>query len=149
GAVFARINFPKRIIILGVRHFPYGEDAAILSRGAWRTPLGDAPIDSELAAKVSHCCSLLCEDALAHESEHSLEVQLPFLQTLNPSFSFVPIALGTLDLDALVSVGNALGKILAEENDLLLLTTTDLNHYEDQSATLRKDTLAIEKIQAF
>ena len=88
GAVFARINFPKRIIILGVRHFPYGEDAAILSRGAWRTPLGDAPVDSELAAKVSHCCPLLCEDALAHESEHSLEVQLPFLQTLNPGFGF-------------------------------------------------------------
>ena len=149
GAVFARINFPQRIIVLGVRHFPYGEEAAILSRGAWRTPLGDAPIDSELAAKVSRYCPLLCEDALAHESEHSLEVQLPFLHVLNPGFSFVPIALGTLDLEALVSVGNALGKILAEENDLLLLTTTDLNHYEDQSTTLRKDSSAIEKIQAF
>jgi len=146
GAVFARIVFPKRIIILGVRHFPYGEEAAILSQGVWHTPLGDAPVDHELAAKVSHSCELLLEDAVAHESEHSLEVQIPFLQLLDPGFTFVPIALGTLDYDAFVTVGNALGKILGEENDVLLLTTTDLNHYENQATTIRKDSLAIEKI---
>jgi Predicted dioxygenase len=149
GAVFAHINFPKRIIILGVRHFPYGEDAAMLSRGVWRTPLGDAAIDSGLAAKIAHACPLLCEDPLAHESEHSLEVQLPFLQVLDSDFTFVPIALGTLCYDALAEVGDALGKILAEENDVLLLTTTDFNHYEDQSTTIRKDNFAIEKILAF
>jgi hypothetical protein len=149
GAVFAHIHFPKRIIILGVRHFPYGEDAAMLSRGVWRTPLGDAAIDSGLAAKIAHACPLLCEDALAHESEHSLEVQLPFLQVLDSDFTFVPIALGTLCFEALAEVGDALGKILAEENDVLLLTTTDFNHYEDQSTTIRKDNFAIERILAF
>src|SRR5262249_34890024 len=61
GAVFARILFPKRIIVLGVRHFPYGEDAAILSRGAWHTPLGDAPVDHDLRKKISHSCELLVE----------------------------------------------------------------------------------------
>src|SRR5262244_4122228 len=146
GAVFSHISLPKRIIILGVRHFPYGEDAAMLSRGVWRTPLGDAPIDAELAKKVSHSCELLLEDPVAHESEHSLEVQIPFLQVLDPGFTFVPIALGTLDYDALVAVGRALGKILAQEADVLLLTTTDLNHYENQSTTIRKDNLAVEKI---
>ena len=146
GAVFARISLPKRIIVLGVRHFPYGEEAAILSRGVWRTPLGDAPIDGELAARVSQSCELLLEDPLAHESEHSLEVQLPFLQVLDPGFKFVPIALGTLNYNALVAVGKSLGKILAEEPDVLLLTTTDLNHYENQSTTIRKDNLAVEKI---
>src|SRR5262245_17348723 len=146
GAVFAHISLPKRIIILGVRHFPYGEDAAMLSRGVWRTPLGDAPIDCNLAAKVSHSCEILLEDPVAHESEHSLEVQIPFLQVLDPGFTFVPIALGSLDYEALVTVGKALGKILAEEPDVLLLTTTDLNHYENQSTTIRKDNLAVEKI---
>src|SRR5262249_29415622 len=146
GAVFAHISLPKRIIVLGVRHFPYGEDAAMLSRGVWRTPLGDAPIDCDLAAKVSRSCELLLEDAVAHESEHSLEVQIPFLQVLDPGFTFVPIALGTLDYDALVAVGRALGKILAQEADVLLLTTTDLNHYENQSTTILKDNLAVEKI---
>jgi AmmeMemoRadiSam system protein B len=149
GAVYARIAFPKRIIVLGVRHFPYGEDAAILSQGAWRTPLGDAAIDSGLAEKISRLCPLLHEDEVAHESEHSLEVQLPFLQILNSGFTFVPIALGTLDHDALSSIGNSLGQVLAEENDVLLLTTTDLNHYEDQATTVRKDNLAIEKIRSF
>ena len=148
GAVFAHITFPKRIIILGVRHFPYGEDAAMLSLGVWRTPLGDAPIDTALAAEIARSCPLLCEDALAHESEHSLEVQIPFLQVLDPGFTFVPIALGTLDFDALTTIGNSLGQILARDNDVLLLTTTDLNHYENQSATVRKDNLAIEKILA-
>jgi len=146
GAVFAHISLPKRIIILGVRHFPYGEDAAMLSRGAWRTPLGDALIDADLAARVSNSCELLLEDPVAHESEHSLEVQIPFLQVLDPGFTFVPIALGTLDYNALVEVGKALGKILTEETDVLLLTTTDLNHYENQSTTMHKDNLAIEKI---
>jgi MEMO1 family protein len=146
GAVFAHISLPKRIIILGVRHFPYGEDAAMLSRGVWRTPLGDAPIDHDLAAKVSNACELLLEDPVAHESEHSLEVQIPFLQVLDPGFTFVPIALGTLEYDALAEVGEALGRILAKESGVLLLTTTDLNHYENQSTTMHKDNLAIEKI---
>lgn len=146
GAVFARIQFPKRIIVLGVRHFPYGEDVAMLSRGVWRTPLGDAAIDPDLAAKIAAICPLLCEDALAHESEHSLEVQIPFLQVLDAGFTFVPIALGTHDYEALVSIGQALGQILAQEENVLLLTTTDLNHYEDQSTTIRKDSLAVEKI---
>ena len=146
GAVFARISLPKRIIVLGVRHFPYGEDAAMLSRGLWRTPLGDAPVDCDLAQKVSRSCELLLEDPVAHESEHSLEVQIPFLQVLDPGFTFVPIALGSLDYQALEAVGKALGKILAEEPDVLLLTTTDFNHYENQSTTIRKDNLAVEKI---
>src|SRR5215467_9107364 len=148
GAVFSHISLPKRIIILGVRHFPYGEEAAMLSRGCWRTPLGDAPIDSELAQRVSRSCELLLEDPVAHESEHSLEVQIPFLQVLDPGFTFVPIALGTLEFAAVVSVGQALGKVLSAESDVLLLTTTDFNHYEDQATTLRKDQLAIDKILA-
>src|SRR5215468_3818296 len=119
GAVFAHISLPKRIIMLGVRHFPYGEDAAMLSRGVWRTPLGDAQIDCDLAKKVSHSCALLLEDAVAHESEHSLEVQIPFLQVLDPGFTFVPIALGTLDFDSLTAIGNSLGQILATDNDVL------------------------------
>jgi AmmeMemoRadiSam system protein B len=146
GAVYERIALSKRIIVLGVRIFPRGAEAAILSEGAWRTPLGDAPIDSELAAKVSHACPLLREDSIAHEREHSLEVQLPFLQVLDPGFTFVPIALGTIQLDQLVTIGEALGDILAAEPEVLLLTTSDFNHYQDDATTRRKDHLAIEQI---
>ena len=148
GAVYSRIAFPQRIIILGVRHFPYGEDAAMLSLGAWRTPLGDAHIDSELAARIARSCPLLVDDPVAHEHEHSLEVQIPFLQVLCPGFRFVPIALGGLEFAALTSLGQALGQVLSADEDLLLLTTTDFNHYEDLATTRHKDQLAIEKILA-
>jgi MEMO1 family protein len=149
GAVFARIAMPKKVIILGVRHTPRGEATAILSEGAWRTPLGDAPIDSPLAEDIRKACPLLRNDSVAHSAEHSLEVQLPFLQVLDAGFSFVPIALGTVHFPSLVSIGEGLGNVLRNtKEEVLLLTTSDLNHYEDDGTTRRKDGKAIERLLA-
>jgi MEMO1 family protein len=148
GAVFSRIAVPRKILILGVRHFPRGEPVAIISSGAWRTPLGDAPVDEALAAALKNECPILREDAVAHSREHSLEVQLPFLQVLSPGLSFVPIALGTVHFDDLVAVGEALGRVLAANPEALLLTTSDLNHYEDDATTRLKDQKAIDQILA-
>ena len=149
GAVLARIALPRKIIILGVRHHPRGEPAAILSSGAWRTPLGDARIDEALAEELKKKCPLLREDSVAHSTEHSLEVQIPFLQVLAPEFTFVPVALGTVRFESLASVGEAIGRVLdsAKEN-VLLLTTSDLNHYEDDTITRVKDRKAIERLLA-
>ena len=149
GAVYARIALPKRFLILGVRHYPRGEPLAILSSGAWRTPLGDAPIDEALAAALLKACPLLREDSVAHSAEHSLEVQLPFLQVLTPDFTFVPVALGTIRFEDLVSVGEALARVLKTmQEDVLLLTTSDLNHYEDDATTRVKDHKAIDQLLA-
>jgi AmmeMemoRadiSam system protein B len=149
GAALARIALPRKIIILGVRHYPRGEPAAILSSGAWRTPLGDARIDEELAEALKKACPLLREDSVAHSTEHSLEVQLPFLQVLARDFTFVPVALGTVQFESLVSVGEAIGRVLeARKEDVLLLTTSDLNHYEDDATTRVKDRKAIEQLLA-
>jgi AmmeMemoRadiSam system protein B len=148
GAVLVRIALPKKIIILGVRHHPRGEALAILSSGAWRTPLGDAAIDEPLALALREACPLLREDSVAHSAEHSLEVQLPFLQILVPDFRFVPIALGTVQFEKLVSVGEALAQVLAQHEDVLLLTTSDLNHYEDDATTRVKDHKAIDQLLA-
>ena len=149
GAVLARIVLPKKIIVLGVRHYPRGEPAAILSSGSWRTPLGDARIDEELAEALKNACSLLREDSVAHSAEHSLEMQLPFLQVLEPEFTFVPLALGTLQFEHLVDVGEGLARVLEDsKNDVLLLTTSDLNHYEDEATTRIKDRMAIEQLLA-
>ncbi|HLZ91132.1 MAG TPA: AmmeMemoRadiSam system protein B [Candidatus Acidoferrum sp.] len=148
GAVFSRVAIPRQIIILGVRHFPRGQSIAILSAGAWRTPLGDAPVDESLAAYLKKECPMLREDQLAHRAEHSLEVQLPFLQVLAPGFSFVPVALGTVRFDDLVVIGEALACVLAAHPSALLLTTSDLNHYEDDATTRLKDNKAIEQILA-
>jgi AmmeMemoRadiSam system protein B len=147
GAVFSSIRIPKRIVILGVRHRPPGSPAAIVSNGAWRTPLGDVEIDFELAEKLRAACPLLTEDAVAHSEEHSLEVEIPFLQVLNPDFQFVPIALGTAHFETLISVGQAMGGVLAAEKDeVLLVTSSDLNHYEDDATTRVKDRQAIEQL---
>jgi len=149
GAVFARIAIPKKIVILGVRHYPRGENAAILSSGAWRTPLGDAMIDEPLAKALRTACPLLREDDAAHRDEHSLEVQIPFLQVLRPDFTFVPIALGTVRFEELMTVGEAIGRVLAASSEkILLLTTSDLNHYENDATTRIKDYKAIERILA-
>jgi len=149
GAVLARIALPAKIIILGVRHYPRGEPAAILSSGAWRTPLGDARIDEPLAEALKKACPLLREDSVAHSTEHSLEVQLPFLQELVPDFTFVPVALGTVQFESLVSVGEGIARVLeASKENVLLLTTSDLNHYEDDATTRIKDRKAIEQLLA-
>src|SRR5260370_5391408 len=117
-------------MFLGVRHFPQAAEAAIVSEGSWRTPLGDVPIDCELAAKISLACPRLREDSIAHEREHSLEVQLPFLQVLDPGFTFVPIALGTIQFDQLAAIGEALGGILPPPLECPLLPPSVSIHYK-------------------
>jgi MEMO1 family protein len=149
GSVFARMILPRKVLILGVRHFPRGEALAIISSGAWRTPLGDAPIDEPCARALLAECPLLREDNLAHGTEHSLEVQLPFLQVLAAGFTFVPLALGTIHYEDLAAVGQAIARVMAiGEEQLLLLTTSDLNHYEDDVTTRIKDGKAIEQLLA-
>jgi len=145
GAVFSSIFLPKKILLLGVRHYPRGESLAILSEGSWRTPLGDSAIDSSLAQRLRAACPALREDAVAHSQEHSLEVQLPFLQELDPGFSFVPVVLGTIRFDQLVQVGEGIARVLSEgKEEILVVTSSDMNHYEDDATTHRKDRKAID-----
>ena len=147
GTVYRRIHLPSRFILLGPRHFPAGQPMAILSRGAWMTPFGPVPIDAELATELKRACPLLHEDALAHEREHALEVQLPFLQTVAGEFMFVPVVLGTIVLAALEELGEALARVVAAQREpVLLLASSDMNHYESDSLTRAKDERAIEKI---
>jgi len=149
GAVLGRLALPNKILILGVRHYPRGEKAAIWSSGAWRTPLGDVTINEGLAEELKKACPALREDSVAHSAEHSLEVQVPFLQVLAPEFTFVPVALGTVRLEELVEIGEGIGSVLASARErILLLTTSDLNHYENDAVTRLKDGKAIEQMLA-
>jgi AmmeMemoRadiSam system protein B len=149
GAVFSRIFLPNKIIVVGVRHAPPGADLAILSEGAWRTPLGDVPLDGWLAQKLMQYCPELQEDSVAHRREHSLEVEIPFLQVLDPGFAFVPVAVGTLRFADLRELGNALARVLQESREeILIVTSSDMNHYEDDETTRGKDEQAIEKLKA-
>ena len=149
GAVFSRISFPKQVLVLGVRHSPMGEDLAILSDGAWRTPLGDAPVDAALAQQIKAACPGLREDSVAHSREHSLEVEIPFLQILDPGFSFVPVAVGTLRFEELHELGMGVARALKETRDeILVVTSSDMNHYQPDDETRIKDAKAIDRLKA-
>ena len=147
GAVYGAIEIPARCILLGPRHFPGGESMAIISEGSWHTPFGDAPIDAELAAQLKQACPLLREDRVAHQREHSLEVQIPFLQQLNTNLRFVPVVLATNRYQQLEALGHAVAKVVGAQKDaVLLIASTDMNHYESDTITRAKDQKAIGRI---
>jgi AmmeMemoRadiSam system protein B len=149
GAVYARLELPRRFILIGPRHYPRGAAQAILSEGAWQTPLGRAEVDAALAAELKRACPALAEDAAAHATEHALEVQLPFLQVLAGEFSFVPIALGTVHYPSLEALGEALAEVIARQKEpVLIIASSDMNHYESDEITRRKDGLTIDRILA-
>jgi AmmeMemoRadiSam system protein B len=147
GAVYSGIEIPTRCILLGPRHFPGGESMAIISEGSWQTPFGNAPIDTELAAQLKQACPLLREDRVAHQREHSLEVQIPFLQQLNSNLRFVPVVLATHRYQELEALGHAVAKVIGAQNQaVLLIASTDMNHYESDPITRAKDRKAIDRI---
>lgn len=149
GAVYARLDLPRRFILLGPRHYPRGEAQAILSEGSWRTPLGPAQIDAPLAAELKRACPALVEDAIAHRDEHALEVQLPFLQVLAGDFLFVPIALGTRDFEKLEFLGEAIAEVVGKcPEPVLIVASSDMNHYETDAITRVKDRMALDRIEA-
>ena len=147
GAVYAGVKLPRRFLLLGPRHFPRGKAQAILSEGAWETPLGRAEIDSELALELKRAYPRLCEDEVAHQTEHALEVQLPFIQSLARGFRFVPIALGPINYLQLESLGRAIAEVLGRQSEsVLMIASSDMNHYESDEITRRKDALALERM---
>jgi AmmeMemoRadiSam system protein B len=149
GAVYRRLALPRRFVILCPNHTGVGQQLAIMSHGAWRTPLGDASVDAELAESLKSAMPELMEDPEAHRYEHALEVQLPFLQVLRPDFQFVPITVGTSNFEALTTLGEAIGDLLAGLSEAsLVVASSDMNHYESDRITRVKDQSAIEQILA-
>jgi AmmeMemoRadiSam system protein B len=149
GAVYSQIKIPGKIIILCPNHTGLGASLAIMSEGSWETPLGRSEIDTPLAKNLMHHCHLLSEDAAAHRFEHSLEVQLPFLYYLRNDFKFVPIVVGASGYASLERLGKAIDQTIQEtKEEILILASSDMNHYESDDVTRVKDGKAIEKILA-
>ena len=117
GAVFARVEVPRRCIVLCPNHTGVGRALAMMSEGAWQTPLGDVPIDAELAGALKQRFPALQEDSTAHRAEHAAEVELPFLLLRQPELRFVPIALGTGQFEILEQLGKALADVVAAQSD--------------------------------
>lgn len=149
GAVFAAVDVPELCLVLCPNHTGVGHPLAIVSEGAWATPLGNVPIDGEFAESLKHRCALLQEDSSAHRSEHATEVELPFLQVLQPDLRFVPIALGTGQFETLAQLGEAVADVIASYMvPTLIVASSDMNHYESNAITRVKDSIAIEPMLA-
>ena len=149
AAFYGAAELPKKLIILCPNHTGAGHFAAINREGAWRTPLGDVPIDTPLAGALMSKTPLLSDDARAHAREHSLEVQLPFLQRVVGDFTFVPICLGAHRFDYAEEIGESIAEVVKESDEPIgIIASSDLNHYEDQHTTLRKDQFAIDQVVA-
>jgi hypothetical protein len=147
GSVYAHIEVPRKVIVLCPNHTGLGAPLAITSAGSFRTPLGDAQIDQELAGALKNGFALLREDAAAQIREHAVEVQLPFLQAAREDLTFVPITVGTAQFEVLTALGVVMSKVIAECGEpVLMVASSDMNHYEDDAETRVKDALAIEQV---
>jgi MEMO1 family protein len=147
GAVYSKLDFASRLIILCPNHTGRGTPLSIMSEGEWQTPLGKVSIDGEIASLLRDRFPLLAEDSEAHRSEHATEVQLPFLQVRLGQFTFVPIAVGTGRFVPLSLLGSAIGETIASLGQrVTIIASSDMNHYESDAITRRKDARAIEPI---
>lgn len=139
----------KTFIILGPNHNVIGAEFSMMASGGWETPLGVVKIDPELANELKKC-GVLEEDALAHVHEHSIEVQLPFLQHRFKKFGLVPISITNIDystefLEKCVVLGKHISKTIKDKS-VGIVASSDFSHYLPAKTADAKDAEAIEKI---
>jgi AmmeMemoRadiSam system protein B len=134
---------PNSIIILGPNHTGYGSGISIVTDQIWRLPFGDIEVDTKLAKEIQDSSSYIDIDDQAHRFEHSVEVQLPFLQYIFGTFKFVPICMMMQDLKVCRDLGDAIAKATYDKN-VLIIASTDLSHYEPQEIAVKKDQLLID-----
>lgn len=139
---------PDTVVILGPNHTGYGSALALINEGVWRTPLGDVEVDCEVADQIVRKARLVDVDELAHRFEHSIEVQLPFLQYIyGYRFKFVPVCFQMQDLSSAVEVGQAVAEVLTGRN-AVVIASSDMTHYEPQKSAAAKDLVALKAVEA-
>ncbi len=149
GAVYAKIALPPAVILLGPNHTGMGSPGAVWARGAWKTPLGDVGVDSFLAGKLIDDSFLFREDYDAHLTEHSLEVQLPFLKYLRNDIKIVPISLGAFSYGDCERAAESISSVLSENPmRAAVIASSDMSHYEPEKTARKKDSAAIDAMLA-
>ncbi len=144
GKLYAHLRIPRRVIVLGPSHTGLGQPVAVAPHKAWRTPLGEVPIDQELAARLIQEFPEAEADAEAHWREHSIEVQLPFLQERRPDVRVLPVCLKHLGLDVSLQLGRALARVIDSAHEPVgLIASSDMSHYEPDADAREHDRTAI------
>jgi hypothetical protein len=144
---FARVRVPADIVILGPNHHGRGAPLAIVSEGSWAMPFGEVPINHELSELIKSHTPQAQEDASAHHFEHSLEVQLPFLQAARTKIAISPLVVSQLNLASCREIGHGLAAAIREfGRPVLMVASTDMTHYEPRSLASRQDQLALARV---
>ena len=145
-------NSIQRVILLGVNHQARGHRAALSPADFWQTPLGIVRIDQELSHLLQGEVKFLKQDEAAHAREHSIEVQLPFLQRVLGEFSLIPISLAHISIEECVELGTAVADLLRRGRQsgarTIMVASSDLSHYLSPQETAELDRLAIEQVLA-
>jgi AmmeMemoRadiSam system protein B len=138
---------PDTVIVIGPNHTGRGTPVSVMGEGFWETPLGLVPLDAELAGRIDKNSSIAEFDDTAFIREHSIEVQLPFLQFIYPEFKLVPICMGYQDLETSRDLGRAIHEAIKGES-VMIVASTDLNHMEPKAESNRKDRFVLDAIEA-
>jgi len=155
GAVYSRIELPGTFVLIGPNHTGLGAPVSLMANGSWQTPLGTVRINEDLAAAVLSKSRRIHDDTMAHLQEHSLEVQLPFIQYLKKEFTIVPIQMMDTRLETCVELGNAIAQAIAEcevrsaeykAGGTLIVASSDMSHYVSAETAKKKDHAAIKRI---
>ncbi|HXY68328.1 MAG TPA: AmmeMemoRadiSam system protein B [Gemmatimonadales bacterium] len=151
GQVFARLEVPRRCVVLAPNHTGRGDAAeggSVYAVGSFVTPAGEVPVDESTAAALLACCDLLEDDPAAHAREHAVEVQLPFLLARQPEVAVVPVVLGWSDWPRTRRLGEALAAVVrGAPEPVLLVASSDMNHYESAAVAAEKDALALAEAE--
>ena len=147
GKTFAKVNIPEDVVIIGPNHHGYGVPLALMDEGEWQTPIGTVPINSELSRLILDYNNNIESDAAAHRAEHSLEVQVPFLQMRQPNLKLSPLVVSHLSLELCLYTGRQLAVAIKKlARPVLIIASSDMTHYESRESASRKDKQALARI---
>lgn len=146
GKGFGRVHIPGIVIILGPNHQGYGHPYAVDGHQYWATPLGNIEIETNLREQLVEKSEIFKTDTLAGSREHSLEVQVPFIQYFNPNAKILPITISSVDVESLVQGGRELAQLIQNRDDVLIVASSDMSHYVSAETAKAKDFKAIQHI---
>ncbi len=149
GAAISRVKFKDTFVVIGPSHSGLGKPFSVMPEGTWKTPLGEVEVDEELARKIISLSRYAKEDYRAHENEHAVEVQIPFLQYIKPDVKIVPIILMGNGAEHYKEIGHAIARAVKElKREAVILASGDMTHYEPHKTAQKKDMAAVEAMLA-
>ncbi len=149
GETLGTIEVPQDVLLMGPNHQGLGAPASLMEKGYWDMPMGSVPINETLAGLVLEKSALVEADIQAHKHEHSLEVQVPFLQYLQPKLRITPLVISHFTYNNLLALGKSFARAIKSYGQpVLMVASTDMTHYESRQQAEKKDKLALDRVLA-